>query len=131
MKPEIIEFYTARHLQITKMIDRKPSNLSVSQIEAAAVRFYELIDEVVVHDTWPESYVVLENGEKVRTINTYNYIKGIALTVKGEQYAKDRKLITTSKQIIAKKDNKYKRLVVLSAILSILSITKLILEFLC
>lgn len=130
MKPEIIEFYTARHLQISKQIDRRPPNLSEGQIEEAAVRFYGMIEETVVADTWSDSYVMLRNGDKVRTINTYNYIKDIAAQVKGEQYAKDRELINTSKEIIAEKDNKYKRLAILTFIAITLGIIETMLRLL-
>ena len=104
MKKEIIKFYADKAFHIPKLIARRPPELSPEQIEAAAVEVYNQI----------------QGGLQIKQINIYRHIKEVARTIDARQYVEDRKLIDDSKEIIAEKDLRFRRLALGAIILSVL-----------
>lgn len=110
MKKAIIKFYESKALHISKLIARRPENLTPEQIEAAAVAVY---DEIM-------------DGLEIKTIRIFGHIKEVARDIDARQYVEDRKLIDDAKEIIAIKDEKFERLAIVSIILAVLVIIDLI-----
>ena len=104
MKKEILNFYAEKGFHVRKLITRRPDNLTPEQIEAAAVEVYNQI----------------QDGLQIKQINIYRHIKEVARDIDARQYAEDRKLIDDSKEIIAEKDMRFRRLALGAVILSVL-----------
>lgn len=94
MKKEIVNFYAEKGLHISKMINRRPSDISPEQIEAAA--------ELVYKD--------IQDGRELKNIQIASEVFRIAKDINGEKYAQEKALFEDSKIIIRDLTRKNKRL---------------------
>lgn len=85
MKKEIIDFYADKGLHISKMINRRPYDVSPEQIEAAA--------ELVYYD--------IQNGHELKNIQIASEVFRVAKDINGEKYAQEKALLEEAKKIIS------------------------------
>lgn len=84
MKKEIIDFYADKGLHISKIINRRPYDVSPEQIEAAA--------DLVYHD--------IQNGRQLKNIQIASEVFRVAKDINGEKYAQEKAIVEDAKTII-------------------------------
>ena len=84
MKKQIIDFYANKGFHIPKLIERRPRGLTPAQVEAGAVKVFDL----------------LERGEFIKDINIALRVWREAKTASYKEYDKDQKIITKYKPVI-------------------------------
>ena len=93
MKKEIINFYKDKNIPISLMIDKRRHNTTPEQVEEAAVKTYEEI----------------QNGLKMEDREIPRYIFRKAVGLKGDKYKKERILIQNYDQKVRVLAKAYKK----------------------
>jgi hypothetical protein len=93
MKQEIINFYKDKDIPISLMIDKRRHNTKPEQVEEAAVKTYEEI----------------QDGFKIKDREIPRYIFRKAVGLKGDQYKKERLLIQNYDQKVRVLAKAYKK----------------------
>ena len=86
MRKKILKFYEGKGFHLSKLIDRRPQTLNSAQIEAAAVKVFNMIKE----------------GEVIKNINIPRKVFEIAKTIRYQEFVKDQYTLEHYKEVIEK-----------------------------
>lgn len=86
MRKKVLKFYAGKGFHLSKLIDRRPPALNSAQVEAAAVKVFNLI----------------QKGEIIKDINIARKIFEIAKTIRYQEFVKDHNTLEHYKEIIKK-----------------------------
>lgn len=129
MNPEIVKFYADKQLHIPKLINKRPSDTTVIQVEVA-------VEDV---------YFEIRAGLKIKDLNIARYVWKIAKKVRNADYVSDQTLLQNYKKIITdknsyietltdkllEKDNLCSRLEIYALIAAVLAVGLVIQEVIC
>lgn len=92
MKKKILKFYAGKGFHLSKLIDRRPQPLNSAQVEAAAVKVFNMI----------------KKGQVIKDINIARKIFDLAKTIRYQEFVKDQNTLEHYKEIINKlKDERF------------------------
>lgn len=84
MNLDIINFYADLNLQIPKLIAKRPSDITASQVEAAAEKVYSEI----------------QAGYQIKHLNIARHIWNVAKGINADAYIQEQEILQNSKKII-------------------------------
>ncbi len=82
MNPEIVKFYADKQLHISKLIARRPSDVTSEQVEMAAEKVYSEV----------------KAGYRIKTINIARHVWRVARTLNADAYVEEQKLLQNHKE---------------------------------
>lgn len=91
MRKDILKFYEDKGFQISKLIDRRPENLTSDQVEAGAIKLFNMI----------------QKGEIIKDINIARRVFKVGESIRYEAFKKEQRMTSDYKDMSQLKDDRF------------------------